>query len=122
MVYAGGRDEVEKEPASEYCSIGKATEKILEKHQPGDPGEPEAEFKEWLIPHNIVLQFSSYKSVLNWNRFLADLNRGSSSLNSASLPNRVRYVYNNQGFRSTFIASTCKYMINNECIKGEEDE
>ena len=25
-------------------------------------------------------------------------------------------------FRSTFIASSCKYMVNNECIKGEEVE
>ena len=42
VVYAGGRHEVGKEPASEYCSIGKATEKILEKDQPpGDPGGPE---------------------------------------------------------------------------------
>jgi len=41
VVYAGGRHEVGKEPASEYCSIGKATEKILEKDQLGYPGGPE---------------------------------------------------------------------------------
>ena len=40
VVYIGGVDEVWKELASEYCSIGKATEEILDKHQPGDPGEP----------------------------------------------------------------------------------
>ena len=39
VVYIGGVDEVWKELASEYCSIGKATEEILEKHQPGDPGK-----------------------------------------------------------------------------------
>ncbi len=38
MHYTGEGDEVGKESASESCS--KATEKILEKHQPGDPGEP----------------------------------------------------------------------------------
>ena len=50
MVYAGGRHEVGKEPASEYCSIGKATEKIVEKNQPpGDPGGPELKTLEWAI-------------------------------------------------------------------------
>ena len=40
MVYTGGVDEVGKESASEYSSIGKATEEIPEKRQPEDPGEP----------------------------------------------------------------------------------
>ena len=39
VFYAGGGDEVGKESASEYCSIGKATENILEKHQLGDTGD-----------------------------------------------------------------------------------
>ena len=39
VVYAEGDNEVGKESASECCSIGKATEEILEKHQPGDPGK-----------------------------------------------------------------------------------
>ena len=30
------------------------------------------------------------------------------------------FVVRGHHFRSTFIASCCKYMINNECIKGEE--
>ena len=30
------------------------------------------------------------------------------------------FVVWGHNFRSTFIASSCKYMINNECIKGEE--
>ena len=29
-----------------------------------------------------------------------------------------KFIY----FKSTFIASNCKYMTNNECIKGEEVE
>jgi len=40
VVYTRGEDEVGKESASEYWSIGEATEEILDKHQPGDPGEP----------------------------------------------------------------------------------
>ena len=35
VVYTEGVDEVGKESASEYSSIGKATEEILEKHPPG---------------------------------------------------------------------------------------
>ena len=32
--------------------------------------------------YKIVLNFSRFKPALNWNRFLADLSRGSNSLNS----------------------------------------
>jgi len=42
-----------------------------------------AEFKE-LVPLKIISNFSRFKPVLNLNRVLADLNRGSNSLNSIS--------------------------------------
>ena len=33
-----------------------------------------------------------------------------------------RALYNHWDFRSTFIASRYKYTLNDECIKGKEDE
>ena len=46
-----------------------------------------------------------------------------SSLNSCAVsdPEAVFSVWGHH-FRSTFIASKYNYMINNECIKGEEVE
>ena len=36
----------------------------------------------WMVPLKIVLNFSRFYPPLNWNRFFADLSRGSNSLNS----------------------------------------
>ena len=38
----------------------------------------------WLVPLKIVSNVSRFKPALNLNRVLADLNRGSNSLNSIS--------------------------------------
>ena len=38
----------------------------------------------WLVPLKIVSNVSRFKPALNLNRVLADLSRGSNSLNSAS--------------------------------------
>ena len=35
-----------------------------------------------VVPLKIVFNFSRFKPLLNWNRFLTDLSRGSNSLNS----------------------------------------
>ena len=46
---------------------------------------PEAEFKKFeRLPLKIVSNVSRFKPALNLNRVLADLNRGSNSLNSIS--------------------------------------
>ena len=39
----------------------------------------------WLVPLKIVFNVSRFKPALNWNLFLADLRRGSNSLNSDSV-------------------------------------
>ena len=39
----------------------------------------------WLVPLKIVSNVSRFKPALNLNRILADLNRGSNSLNSNSV-------------------------------------
>ena len=38
----------------------------------------------WMVPLKIAFNVSRFKPALNWNRFLADLRRGSNSLNSGS--------------------------------------
>ena len=50
----------------------------------------------WLVPLKIVFNFSRFKPALNWIQFLADLSRGSNSLNSdtAYVISRVRLSLN----------------------------
>ena len=44
--------------------------------------EPRLKFAQiWLVPLKNVLKFSRFKTALNWNQVLADLSRGSNSLN-----------------------------------------
>ena len=45
----------------------------------------ETEFKEWLVPLKIVFNVLRFNLALNQSRYLADLRRGSNSLNSDSV-------------------------------------
>ena len=61
----------------------------------------------WLVPLKIVFNVLRFKPVLNWNRFLADLRRGSKSLNSDSVS-----TYNaNQPFNQPISTQSVDFRI-----------
>ena len=49
-----------------------------------------------MVPLKIVSNVSRFKPALNLNRVLADLNRGSNSLNSISEIIHIRVTHNNE--------------------------